>query len=62
VGVFELNLATGAVTPLLLNALDDSVSYRYPTPLDDGSLYTVGLESDDGATGADGPVFKTSLK
>ncbi|MHB8417321.1 MAG: hypothetical protein ACYDCL_04545 [Myxococcales bacterium] len=60
-GIFRFDLGSGTVTPVLLNGPDAQVIYRYPTPLADGSLFVVGLESSDGATGADGPIFEVKL-
>ena len=62
-GLFQLDLTSGIVTTVLLDGTDgsESVEYRYPMPLDDGTVYVVGLESTCGSTGADGPVFKVAL-
>jgi membrane-bound inhibitor of C-type lysozyme len=40
-----------------LNARDNSIVYRHPTVLANGTLFVKGLESASGATGADGPTF-----
>ncbi|MFT3769950.1 MAG: hypothetical protein QM820_31360 [Minicystis sp.] len=59
-GFFTYDLNANKVTPILLNARDNSVVYRYPVILDDGSMFVQGLESTSGATGADGPVFRVT--
>ena len=56
-GVFTYDLDGGAVTPILLDARDLSTYYRYPVILDEGSFFVVGLESNDGAIGADGQTY-----
>lgn len=57
-GFFTYDLNANKVTPILLNARDNSVTYRYPVILEDGSMFVKGLESTSGAIGADGPVFR----
>jgi hypothetical protein len=57
-GLFTFDLDSQAVKPVLLNARDNSVVYRYPVLLEDGSLFVQGLESTSGATGAEGPVYR----
>lgn len=57
-GVFTYDLGTKTVKPILLNARDNSITYRYPVLLSDGTLFVKGLESTSGATGADGPLFR----
>jgi hypothetical protein len=56
-GLFSDNIDTDAAEPVLLNARDNSVVYRTPTVLANGTLSVKGLESKSGATGADGPTF-----
>jgi hypothetical protein len=56
-GIFAYNIDSNTVQPMLLNARDNSVVYRYPTVLANGTLFVKGLESSSGATGADGPTF-----
>lgn len=59
-GIFALDLRSGAVSPILLDnpyTGDTYVTYRDPTVLDDGTLFVQSLESTDGATGADGPIY-----
>ncbi len=62
-GIFAYNLKTMAVRPVLLDTNDDElhIAYRYPVPLENGSLFVVGLTSTSGSTGADGPVYQTDL-
>jgi hypothetical protein len=57
-GFFTYDMNANKVTPILLNARDNSVTYRYPVLLDDGAMFVQGLESSSGATGADGPVYR----
>lgn len=59
-GFFTYDLGTKAVKPVLLNARDNSVTYRYPVVLDDGTMFVQGLESESGSIGADGPLFRVS--
>lgn len=59
-GFFTYDLSANMVRPILLNARDNSVVYRYPVILDDGSMFVQGLESSSGATGADGPVYRVT--
>lgn len=61
-GVFAFDLGTKAIRPVLLTPhLDDlRVVYRYPTPLENGALYVVGLESTSGSVGADGPTWRVA--
>ncbi|APR79534.1 Hypothetical protein A7982_04881 [Minicystis rosea] len=59
-GFFTYDLNANKVTPILLNARDNSVVYRYPVLLEDGSVFVQGLESTSGATGAEGPVYRVT--
>ena len=59
-GFFTYDMGANKVTPILLNARDNSVVYRYPVILDDGTMFVQGLESSSGATGADGPVYRVT--
>jgi hypothetical protein len=61
-GLFSFDLDANTVTPLLLDARDNSVMYTQPVFLDDGTVFVIGLTSDDGATGADGPVYQLDTK
>ena len=63
-GIFAYDLAQKRVAPVLLDVSNDQVriAYRYPVVTSDGSTYLVGLTSQDGAVGADGPIYRTSLK
>ncbi len=63
-GIFAYDLAQKRVAPVLLDVSNDLVriAYRYPVVTADGSAYLVGLTSQDGAVGADGPVYRTSMK
>ncbi|MDI3285991.1 hypothetical protein [Polyangium sp. 15x6] len=56
-GIFAYDLESETVTPLLLDARDNSVVYKYPVAVGTGTLFVKGLESTSGATGADGPMF-----
>jgi len=56
-GVFLFDLPTRNVRPLLLDARDNSITYRYPVLLENGKLVVLGLESSSGATGADGSWY-----
>jgi hypothetical protein len=60
-GIFDFDMASGEVRPMLLDARDNSVVYRYPVFLDDGSVFVHGLVSTDGAIGADGPVYRVDF-
>ncbi|HRI72531.1 MAG TPA: hypothetical protein PK156_50190, partial [Polyangium sp.] len=56
-GIFAYDMTSEKVIPLLLDARDNSVVYRNPTPVDTGTLFVKGLVSQSGATGADGPTY-----
>ncbi|NUP09392.1 MAG: hypothetical protein HOW73_25340 [Polyangiaceae bacterium] len=58
-GVFAYDLGEGRVRPILIEPIDADVriEYRYPATTADGSLFVVGLTSESGAVGADGPVY-----
>lgn len=60
-GVFAFDIDTGSVRPLLLQERDNSRVYRDPSVLDNGTLFIKGLESESGATGADGPTYRLGL-
>jgi hypothetical protein len=63
-GIFAYDLVGKRVTPVLIDVSTDTghrVDYTYPASLDNGVLYVVGLTSEDGAVGADGPVYRTDL-
>jgi hypothetical protein len=62
-GIFAYDLVRRSVAPVLLSPLDldGRLDYRYPVALDDGTLYTVGLQSSSSSVGADGPVYQVSL-
>ncbi len=64
VGVFGYHLDEDRVMPVLLVPIDEEVrvSYRHPVVLDDGTLFVTGLTSSSGTTGADGPVYRVSLR
>jgi len=70
-GVFAYQLDSRDVRPLLLEPLADSsqpawagdhlrIEYRYPTLVDSGDLFVVGLTSTSGSVGADGPVYRVT--
>jgi hypothetical protein len=61
-GLFTFDMDKNKVTPLLLNALDNSTVYASPVFLTDGSVFVQGLMSTDGAIGADGPVYMLTTK
>jgi hypothetical protein len=56
-GIFAYNIDSDTVKPMLLDARDNSVVYKYPTVLANGTIFVKGLESSSGAIGADGPTF-----
>ncbi|MDC0749374.1 hypothetical protein [Polyangium mundeleinium] len=56
-GLFAYDIENETTTPLLLDARDNSVVYKYPVAVGTGTLFVKGLESQSGATGADGPMF-----
>lgn len=62
-GVFHYGFATGQVTPLLLDPRGGPVRVVHVDPqvTRDGSLFVTGLESESGAVGAEGPVWKVEL-
>ena len=61
-GLFTYDLATGKITPLLLspNQLGLRIDYVQPQPLSSGDIYVVGLTSNDGAIGFEGPLYKVT--
>lgn len=63
-GVYAFDIDSKAVTPVLLDDMTYSgglfVTYTGLVSGDAG-LFVVGLESDNGATGADGPVYRVAL-
>jgi hypothetical protein len=61
-GIFLYDPAHPEVTPVLLEPRTAlRVDYRYPVVTDSGSLYVTALESESGAVGADGPVYRVDL-
>ena len=56
-GLFRYELGADKVTPLLLDARDNSIVYRTPQALAGGKVVVKGLQSTSGATGADGPMY-----
>ncbi len=63
-GIFAYDLERKRVAPVLLDVAKDDgtrVDYRYPVVLDDGTAFFVGLTSEDGAVGADGPVYRKNI-
>lgn len=65
-GVFAYNMASRAVTPILLeprmgDTSDVRIVYRYPVVLDNGLLFVTGLTSESGSVGAEGPVFRVDI-
>jgi hypothetical protein len=63
-GIFTFNLTTKKVAPLLLEPRDPKLRtvYRKPVVMDNGTLFVLGLQSTNGAVGAEGPIFKLMLK
>jgi hypothetical protein len=61
-GLFTFDMKTSVVTPLLLNARDDSTVYTSPVFLDDGSVFVQGLQSTEGDIGSDGPIYRLNTK
>lgn len=57
-GFFTYDMDAKKVSPILLDARDNSVTYRYPVILDNGTMFVQGLESTSGSIGADGPLFR----
>jgi len=65
-GLFAFNPAQSEIVPILLEprmgeTSDVRVDYRYPVVLDNGTLFVTALESESGATGADGPIYQVDL-
>ncbi|HEY3802064.1 MAG TPA: hypothetical protein VGL61_05625 [Kofleriaceae bacterium] len=62
-GVFAYDLVQDQVTAVVLSPdlADLRIDYRAPVALDDGTLFVTGLTSNDGAIGADGPVYEIAL-
>src|SRR5262249_45608375 len=64
-GDFTYDLDGHGVRPILLMGGDDesgvTVEYRNPVVLEDGSIFLQALESTDGATGADGPIYRVDF-
>jgi hypothetical protein len=63
-GVFAFSLRDKKVRPILLESKDFSraprIDYRAPQIAADGSLFVLGLISQSGAVGAEGPIFRVS--
>lgn len=61
-GIFAFNLRTQVIRPVLLEEGGPPfITYRYPTVLTSGVLFVVGLTSQSGSTGADGPIYRVDL-
>lgn len=61
-GIFALNVQTNEIRTVLLDTNDAPfIEYRDPIVLADGVLFTTGLTSQTGSTGADGPVYRVDL-
>ncbi len=60
-GLFTFDMTSGSVAPLLLDARDNSIVFRNPAVLDNGTLFVKGLQSSSGSTGADGPTYRVGL-
>ncbi len=61
-GLFAFELDTTKITPLLLSPDDGNVTINYvaPSPLASGDIYVVGLTSNEGDIGVEGPLYKVS--
>lgn len=59
-GLFIFDLVTRKSRPVLLDARDNSIVYRYPVLLENGKLFVQGLESTSGATGAEGGWYEVA--
>jgi hypothetical protein len=58
-GVFAYDLYRGEIRPLLLSPRTGTrIDYRYPGATADGSVFVTGLTSEDGAVGAEGPLYR----
>lgn len=64
-GIFAYDVADKTVTAVLLDDMTYSGSDVFVTytglAVGDGSLFTIGLESTNGATGSDGPIYRVAL-
>ena len=62
-GVFAYDLVADTVTAIVLSPdlADLRIDYRFPVALADGTLFVVGLTSNDGAEGAEGPTYEIAL-
>lgn len=64
-GIYAYDVASKAVTPVLLDDLGYAGSGALVTYTGlvsgDGSLFTIGLTSMSGATGSDGPIYRVGL-
>jgi hypothetical protein len=62
-GVFHYGFESGEVTPVLLDPRVGPpwIDYVEPQVTRGGTVYVTGLESDNGAVGADGPVYAVEL-
>lgn len=63
-GVFVYGLSNHTVKPVLLEpsfaVTGQRIDYRNPQLTSDGSLFVTGLQSESGALGAEGPVYRVS--
>ena len=64
-GIYAYDVASKAVTPVLLDDLGydgSGVLVNYTGLVSgDGSLFTIGLTSMSGPTGSDGPIYRVGL-
>jgi hypothetical protein len=60
-GIFTFDMSSGAIAPVLLDARDDSTYWAGIAMLANGTLYTTGLQSNEGDIGTDGPVYSVNL-
>jgi hypothetical protein len=56
-GIFAYDIDENKTQPMLLDGRDNSVIYKYPSALVNGTIFVKGLESTHGSVGADGPTF-----
>lgn len=64
-GIYSYDVTTRAVTPVLLDDMNYAGTGVFITYTGlaggDGALHVVGLESESGSTGADGPTYRVAL-
>ncbi len=61
-GTFAFDASRSVAAPVLLEPISGTrVDYRYPVVLDNGQMFVTALESESGALGAEGPVYRLDL-